>query len=200
MNRRDFLVASVAAAATADAAPQLAMNGGAPVRSKPLAGPNWGPQYYDNKEQTQLTEVLEGHNPFRFSNPPERSKVARFENECAARMLTKYALAVTSGTAALHTAMAALEVGPRSPVGFELNSAGAFLNCSIFLKTSFTRADVSAVNSKVPTASGSNTDWGCVCFATREASLTAFCESSSDSPTRLASLFNRDQICSSALN
>ena len=116
MNRRDFLAASVAAAASANAAPQLAMNGGAPVRSKPLAGPNWGPQYYDDKEQTQLTEVLESRNPFRFNNPPEKSKVATFENECAARMRSKYALAVTSGTAALHTAMAALEVGPGDEV------------------------------------------------------------------------------------
>ena len=116
MNRRDFLAASMAAAATADASPQLAVNGGAPVRSQPLVGANWGPQYYDNKEQAQLTEVLEGHNPFRFSNPPGKSKVAAFENECAARMRTKYALAVTSGTAALHTAMAALEVGPGDEV------------------------------------------------------------------------------------
>jgi 8-amino-3,8-dideoxy-alpha-D-manno-octulosonate transaminase len=115
MKRRDFLAVSVAAAASADASPQLAVNGGAPVRSKPLAGPNWGPQYYD-QEQTQLTEVLEGHNPFRFSNLPEKSKVATFEKECAARMRTKYALAVTSGTAALHIAMAALEVGPGDEV------------------------------------------------------------------------------------
>jgi len=81
MNRRDFLAASVLAAASADAAPQLAVKGGAPVRSQPLAGPNWGPQYYDDKEQTQLTEALEGHNPFRFSNPPGKSKVAAFEND-----------------------------------------------------------------------------------------------------------------------
>lgn len=115
MDRREFLAAT-AVAATAGASPQLAVDGGAPVRTKPLTGPNWGPQYYDDKEQTQLTEVLQGHNPFRFSNPPEKSKVAIFENEYAARMRTKYALAVTSGTAALHTAMAALEVGPGDEV------------------------------------------------------------------------------------
>ena len=116
MKRRDFLAASVAAAATADAAPQLAVDGGAPVRTKPLAGANWGPQYYDDKEQTQLKDVLESRNPFRFSNPLDKSKVARFEKECAARIRTKNALAVTSGTAALHTAMAALEVGPGDEV------------------------------------------------------------------------------------
>ena len=115
--RRDFLAAAAVAAATnAGAAPQLAVNGGAPVRTQPLGGPNWGPQYYDDKEQKQLQEVLESHNPFRFSNPLNKSKVAAFENEYAARMQTKYALAVTSGTAALHVAMAALEVGPGDEV------------------------------------------------------------------------------------
>ncbi len=120
MNRREFLAATAAAATVAEtvaeAAPQLAVDGGVPVRSKPLAGPNWGPQYYDEKEQVQLTEVLQGHNPFRFSNPLERSKVGIFERETAARMKTEYALGVTSGTAALHVAMAALEVGPGDEV------------------------------------------------------------------------------------
>ena len=101
---------------SAEAAPQLAANSGTPVRSKPLGGANWGPQYYDGKEQRQLEEVLESRNPFRFSNPLDKSKVALFENEYAARMQTKHALAVTSGTAALHTAMAALEVGPGDEV------------------------------------------------------------------------------------
>ncbi len=117
MDRRNFLAAAAAVAiGSADAAPQLAVNGGTPVRSKPLGGPNWGPQYYDGKEQQQLAEVLASHNPFRFSNPLDKSKVALFENEYAARMQTKHALAVTSGTAALHTAMAALEVGPGDEV------------------------------------------------------------------------------------
>src|ERR1019366_9156268 len=117
VDRRNFLAAAAAAAmGSAEAAPQLAVSGGTAVRSKPLGGPNWGPQYYDGKEQRQLEEVLESRNPFRFSNPLNRSKVALFENECAARMQTKHALAVTSGTAALHVAMAALEVGPGDEV------------------------------------------------------------------------------------
>jgi 8-amino-3,8-dideoxy-alpha-D-manno-octulosonate transaminase len=117
VNRRGFLAAAAAATvANADETPQLAVNGGAPVRTRPLTGANWGPQYYDDKEQTQLTEVLAGRNPFRFNNPADKSKVARFESEFAARMQTRHALAVTSGTAALHTAMAALEVGPGDEV------------------------------------------------------------------------------------
>jgi len=117
VDRRDFLAAAAAAAiGSAEAAPQLAVNGGTPVRTKPLGGANWGPQYYDGREQQQLEEVLQSRNPFRFSNSIDKSKVALFENEYAARMQTKHALAVTSGTAALHTAMAALEVGPGDEV------------------------------------------------------------------------------------
>jgi 8-amino-3,8-dideoxy-alpha-D-manno-octulosonate transaminase len=117
MDRRAFLAAAAAATLKpAAAVPQLAVNGGAPVRSQPLGTANWGPLYYDDKEQTQLDEVLQSRKPFRFANAPDKSKVAIFENEYAARMQTKYALAVTSGTAALHCAMAALEVGPGDEV------------------------------------------------------------------------------------
>jgi 8-amino-3,8-dideoxy-alpha-D-manno-octulosonate transaminase len=117
MDRRKFLTASVAAAAL-EAAPaeKLAIDGGAPVRKQPLASRNWGPQFYDDQEQRHLSDVLESRNPFRWNNPPAKSKVATFEREFAARMKTQYALAVTSGTAALHVALAALEVGPGDEV------------------------------------------------------------------------------------
>jgi hypothetical protein len=72
VDRRGFLAAAAVAAATAreaGAVPQLAANGGTPVRARPLTGANWGPQYYDDKERSQLEEVLESRNPFRFSNP-----------------------------------------------------------------------------------------------------------------------------------
>jgi len=61
MDRRIFLTAVTSAAlASANAAPELALEGGTPVRSTPLVSPNWGPLYYDDKEQTQLTDVLAG--------------------------------------------------------------------------------------------------------------------------------------------
>ncbi|HXB73447.1 MAG TPA: hypothetical protein VNY05_34735, partial [Candidatus Acidoferrales bacterium] len=63
VDRRGFLAAAAAAAARAQdagAVPQLAVNGGTPVRPRPLTGANWGPQYYDDKERSQLEEVLEG--------------------------------------------------------------------------------------------------------------------------------------------
>jgi hypothetical protein len=47
------------------------MNGGTPVRLKPLASANWRTLCYDDKEQAQLTEVLQVRKPFRFANSLE---------------------------------------------------------------------------------------------------------------------------------
>ena len=116
MHRREFLAAAAATLGVADAAPQQPASANGPIRTQPLSNPNWGPLYYDDKEQTQLNEVLESRRPFRFSPPPGKSKVAAFEDEWAARMQTRWALAVTSGTAALHCTLAALEIGPGDEV------------------------------------------------------------------------------------
>ncbi|MGE5647075.1 MAG: DegT/DnrJ/EryC1/StrS family aminotransferase [Acidobacteriota bacterium] len=91
---------------------------GKPVRSKPLTAGFWGPEYYDAKEREQIIEVLETGRPFRWYGPGGQPpmKVATFEREFAARMKTRYALAVTSGTAALQCAMAALGIGPGDEV------------------------------------------------------------------------------------
>ena len=108
MKRRHF----VAAAATAAAVPA---SGDAPVRSKPLKVSHWGPAFYDEAEQRELTAVIESRNPFRWYAGAD-SKVLAFEREFAARMGTKHAVAVTSGTAALHVALAALGIGPGDEV------------------------------------------------------------------------------------
>ena len=118
VDRRKFLAATAAAAGAAQAAPQLAVEGGKPVREKPLRADYWGPQYYDGKERQQLADVLETGRPFRWygrgNEPP--MKVATFEKEFAERMGTRYALAVTSGTAALQTAVNAVQIGPGDEV------------------------------------------------------------------------------------
>jgi 8-amino-3,8-dideoxy-alpha-D-manno-octulosonate transaminase len=118
MDRRKFLAAAGLAAVASQAEPELAVSGGRPVRSKPLKANYWGPQYYDEKEQQQLLDVLATRRPFRWYGPGNEppDKVATFEKEFAARMQTRYALAVTSGTGALQCAMAALEVGPGDEV------------------------------------------------------------------------------------
>jgi len=108
----------MAAAGGLSSAPGLAAEGGKPVREKPLDADYWGTLYYDDKERAELTEVLETGRPFRWygrgNKPP--MKVATFEKEFAARVQTRYALAVTSGTAALQSAMAAIQIGPGDEV------------------------------------------------------------------------------------
>ena len=118
MDRRTFLTSAVAAAGGTAAEPVLALDGGKPVRAAPLRPSYFGTKYYDEKERQQLAEVLEARQPFRWYGPGPRppQKVAAFERELAARMQTRFALAVTSGTAALGTALAALEVGPGDEV------------------------------------------------------------------------------------
>ena len=116
MNRRIFLAAG-AAAATGRAATTLALDGGKPVREQRLKAGYWGSEFYDDKERAELLDVLETRSPFRWYGPgaPPR-KVLQFEKEFAARMGARYALGVTSGTAALQCALAALEVGPGDEV------------------------------------------------------------------------------------
>jgi len=119
MKRRIFMTAA-AATATAQrgsAAPKLAIDGGAPVREKPLRAGYWGSEFYDDKERAEVLEVLDAKSPFRWYGPgAPPKKVLQFEKEFAARMQAKFALGVTSGTAALHCAVAALELGPGDEV------------------------------------------------------------------------------------
>jgi len=118
IDRRKFLAAAGAGATASQAASKLAVSGGAPVRDKPLKAGFWGPQYYGEEEQQQLQDVLTTRRPFRWYGPGDEPpmKVATFEKEFAARIGTRYALAVTSGTAALQCAMAALQIGPGDEV------------------------------------------------------------------------------------
>lgn len=103
MRRRHFIAAAAAASAAAEE----------PRRQ--LKAAHWGPAFYDEAEQKELTDVIESRDPFRFYAGPN-SKVLAFEREFAAYMGTKYALGVTSGTAALQVAMAALGIGPGDEV------------------------------------------------------------------------------------
>jgi 8-amino-3,8-dideoxy-alpha-D-manno-octulosonate transaminase len=90
------------------------------VRATMLEPKLSGPQYYDEEEKRELVDVLENRSPFRWwgidaqGHPPD--KCINFEKEFAAHQNVKYCVAVTSGTTALMTAMAALEVGPGDEV------------------------------------------------------------------------------------
>jgi 8-amino-3,8-dideoxy-alpha-D-manno-octulosonate transaminase len=118
MNRRSFVSAALALAGPSGATDALAADGGQPVRVRPLRANFSGPEYYDEQELSQLSDVLRQRQPFRWYGPGREPplKVLTFEKELAARMETRFSLAVTSGTAALTTALAALGVGPGDEV------------------------------------------------------------------------------------
>ncbi len=118
MNRRAFLAGAAAAAGTGANTPKLAVEGGTPVREKALHADFFGTQYYGEEESRELRDVVETRRPFRWYGPGNQPpmKVATFEKEFARRMQTRYALAVTSGSAALQTAVAAIGIGPGDEV------------------------------------------------------------------------------------
>lgn len=118
MDRRRFVASAAVGAAAVSSSSLPAAEGGSPVRATPLRGDNWGPLHYDAAEKAQVDEVVETGVPFRFSGRRGVApvKVSTFEKEFAAKIGAKYALAVSSGTAALECAMAALEIGPGDEV------------------------------------------------------------------------------------
>ena len=81
---------------------QLAMQGGAPVRTLPF-----GPSHYFGGEDIEaLAEVI---NSGSLGKGP---KVRQFEQEFAARHGVAHVVTVTSGTAAMHTCVGAINPDP----------------------------------------------------------------------------------------
>ena len=83
----------------------LAVNGGQPVRTArlPSVGDISGRTFGD-EEIANLTEVINSGKLFRYGG----KFVDKFEQDFAAKLNMKHAVAVTSGTAAIHTALGAL--------------------------------------------------------------------------------------------
>jgi 8-amino-3,8-dideoxy-alpha-D-manno-octulosonate transaminase len=96
---------------------QLAIRGGTPARQRPDP-PNFpGGMLIDAAEEQAVLEVLRSKRLFRYYGPqPGPSKAEELERRFAAHMGARYALAVTSGTAALVTGLQALGVGPGDEV------------------------------------------------------------------------------------
>lgn len=95
---------------------KLAIHGGRPVRAHPF--PPW-PDYRD-EEIAAAVEVLRSGKFARQSG----TKVQEFEQAFARKFGVKHALAVSSGTAAIHIALAALGIGPGDEV---INTAHCFI-------------------------------------------------------------------------
>ncbi len=118
--RRQFLTRSCMAfsgAAIAVRAQRLGARPAAASAEIPKIDPGYiGPQFFDEREEQALLEVLESGSPFRYWGPGEPTKVLRFEEDFAEYMGARFALGVTSGTAALDCAVAGLGIGPGDEV------------------------------------------------------------------------------------
>ena len=94
----------------------LAINGGTPVRTEPLPLEFPGMHYLDEAEIEAVVRVLKSRSLFRYYGIDLQGEVSAFEREFAEFIGTKHALAVTSGSGALQTALSALSVGPGQEV------------------------------------------------------------------------------------
>ena len=95
---------------------RLAIDGGRPVRTRPLPWEFPGGNRIGTEELELVTRVVQAQSPFRFYGPDLQHMVDTFEREWCEAFGHRYALAVSSGTAALSVAMGALEIGPGDEV------------------------------------------------------------------------------------
>lgn len=96
---------------------KLAIEGGAPVRAEPLPPMYPGGMMIGDEEKQAVLAVLDDKNLFRFAGPSKTpSRVSTFEEKFAQYFGAQFALAVSSGTAALHCGLVALGIGPGDEV------------------------------------------------------------------------------------
>lgn len=89
----------------------------APAHSRPTPPMYPGGMLIDEEEEREVLEVLRSRRLFRYYGPqPGPSKVEQLEELFAQQAGTKYALGVTSGTAALVCALQGIGVGPGDEV------------------------------------------------------------------------------------
>jgi len=113
--------------------PSLAVQGGEPVRTRPLPLEFPGVHHMGDEEIEAVTRVLRSGSLFRYYGPDPQYEVRSFEREFAAFQDVPYAIAVSSGTGALHTALAALAVGPGQEVIVPAYLWAAILNAVVNL-------------------------------------------------------------------
>lgn len=102
---------------------ELAINGGKPVRDTYLA---YGRQYIDEKDIGKVVEVLKGD--YLTTGP----NVSEFEKKVADYVGAKYAVAVSNGTAALHTACYAAGIKEEDEVLIPAITFAASSNCVLY--------------------------------------------------------------------
>lgn len=106
-------------------AAELAIDGGEPIRTEPL--PGW--PVFSEEEIAAATEVLASGRVNYWTGEHGRA----FEHEFAMAVGTRYAVAVSNGTAALEIALAALDIGPGDevivPAATFIATASAVIRC-----------------------------------------------------------------------
>src|SRR5688572_2544197 len=111
----------------ATALDRLAIDGG----PRAVTTPREGKRRFDQAEREALLEALENENLFRYLRE-DTSQVRALEERFAGLMGAPHALAVSSGTAALHCGLVGLGVGPGDEVilpGYTyISSAAAIIN------------------------------------------------------------------------
>jgi perosamine synthetase len=113
----------------------LAINGGKPVRDKLLP---YGHQCIDEDDINAVVKVM--RSDWLTTGP----KVAEFEERFAEMVGVKYAVAVNSGTAALHAAAFAAGIGPQDEVITTPMTFAASANCVLYVGGRPVFADVEA--------------------------------------------------------
>ena len=93
-----------------------AIHGGAPVRTTPLPLEFPGAHAMDLEEVEAVTRVVRSRSMFRYYGLDPQRETEKLEVEFAQFIGIKFALATSSGTGALHTALAALGVAPGQEV------------------------------------------------------------------------------------
>lgn len=89
----------------------LAINGGKPVRTTPFPTHMLGASLIGQEELNELADVVREQSPFRHYGIGSPEKVKKLEEMFEKRLECKYALAVSSGSAALLCAIAAAGLG-----------------------------------------------------------------------------------------
>lgn len=96
---------------------RLAIDGGKPAKQYPSPPMYPGGNSIDQEEEAEVLDALRTKRLFRYYGPtPGPSKVDQLEEEFSAYMVSKHALAVTSGTAALICGLRGIGVGPGDEV------------------------------------------------------------------------------------
>ena len=114
---------------------ELAINGGKPVRDKLLP---YGHQWIDEEDIKAVSEVL--HSDW----ITQGSKVAEFEKKFASYVGARYAVAVSSGTAALHTACFAAQIEKGDEAITTPITFAASANCVLYQGGTPVFADIDA--------------------------------------------------------